>query len=294
MVNSNEKYSIDFAKYFKYDETSKTNLRWIIPRKGRSGKPVARKNNGQAGNFTKCSGVSVNIEGSVYSIKNIVWVLFHNEIPSGKEVLFLDGNHQNTKIGNLFLSENESEIDFNKYFYYDETSPSCLRWKCKYSVGSNVRHGDVVGSLDGYWRLHAMGIHTKVHRIIWIMLKGEIPEGFNIDHFNRQPHDNRIENLRCVKKFINAQNKGIQINNTTGITGVHYSEQFGKDGNLYQKFTATVSLVWSGSKTKKKVKSYSIQKYGHEEAFKLACEWRTKMIEQLNAQGAGYTSTHGK
>jgi len=126
----------------------------------------------------------------------------------------------------------------------------------------------VAGSLyNNYWCFHAMGLSTKVHRIIWQMLRGGIPEGFVIDHIKRDSTDNRIENLRCVEGFINAQNKGIQANNKTGKTGIHYFESIGKDGNIYGKFTATVSLVWSGNGVKKVSKSFSTNKYGYNEAF---------------------------
>lgn len=41
------------------------------------------------------------------------------------------------------------------------------------------------------------------------------------------------------------------------------------------------------------MKTFSISKYGEKESFRLACEYRSKMIESLNANGAGYASTHG-
>lgn len=40
-------------------------------------------------------------------------------------------------------------------------------------------------------------------------------------------------------------------------------------------------------------KYFSIDKLGESEAFRLACEYRQQRIEELNAQGAGYTARHG-
>ena len=37
-----------------------------------------------------------------------------------------------------------------------------------------------------------------------------------------------------------------------------------------------------------------LKKYGKEEAFRLAVEWRAARIKELNNQGAGYTERHGK
>ena len=38
---------------------------------------------------------------------------------------------------------------------------------------------------------------------------------------------------------------------------------------------------------------FTISKYGEQEAFRLAYEWREQKIKELNEQGAGYTERHG-
>jgi hypothetical protein len=45
-------------------------------------------------------------------------------------------------------------------------------------------------------------------------------EGQYIDHINGKTFDNRKNNLRVVNKSQNAMNKGLQNNNTSGVTGV--------------------------------------------------------------------------
>ena len=45
------------------------------------------------------------------------------------------------------------------------------------------------------------------HRVIWEMHNGPIPKGMTIDHINRDPLDNRIENLRMVSMAVNNTNK---------------------------------------------------------------------------------------
>jgi len=49
-------------------------------------------------------------------------------------------------------------------------------------------------------------VSYKTHRIIYEMHNGPIPEGLFIDHINRDPSDNRIENLRLATQFQNTQN----------------------------------------------------------------------------------------
>lgn len=39
--------------------------------------------------------------------------------------------------------------------------------------------------------------------------------------------------------------------------------------------------------------TFSTHKFGNDEAFRLACEYRIEMVAELNRQGAGYTKTHG-
>ena len=70
-------------------------------------------------------------------------------------------------------------------------------------------------------------------------------------------------------------------NNKTGVTGVGFS---GK--SFYAQ--------WVTLDGKQKVKSFSVALYGKELAFELAVEERTKAIESLNLQGAGYAESHGR
>lgn len=58
----------------------------------------------------------------------------------------------------------------------------------------------------GYIKTLYKGKRLAVHRIVWLLHKGEWPKG-EIDHINRNRADNRIENLRDVPKHINASNR---------------------------------------------------------------------------------------
>ena len=58
------------------------------------------------------------------------------------------------------------------------------------------------------------------HRLIWLLLTGENPE--IIDHIDKNPLNNKIENLRNVSQFENRHN-------TLGISGVTYK----KENNAY-------------------------------------------------------------
>lgn len=88
-------------------------------------------------------------------------------------------------------------------------------------------------------KLTYLGKNTEflVHRIIWTMHNGEIPEGKYIDHIDGNRLNNRIENLRVALQAQNRQNSGFQVNNTSGYKDVFWHKSLerwqvrvGKDG----------------------------------------------------------------
>jgi hypothetical protein len=90
-----------------------------------------------------------------------------------------------------------------------------------------MRAGDKAGgkTKSGHCIVSMNGKREYVHRVVWEIHHGEIPEGMVIDHINGDPSDNRIENLRCVSQKINLLNKRKQKNNTSGIAGVGFHKQ---------------------------------------------------------------------
>ncbi|EHE2320716.1 hypothetical protein JNE51_004426 [Salmonella enterica] len=81
-------------------------------------------------------------------------------------------------------------------------------------VGFVNKHGNkqVRISVDGVGRCY------KVHRLIWWIVNYEWPDG-EIDHIDRNPLNNHIDNLRVVDHRTNCNNRGTYSTNTTGYTG---------------------------------------------------------------------------
>lgn len=112
---------------------------------------------------------------------------------------------------------------------YDPNSGQ-LRWRfCSWKTKAwNKKYaGIIAGSrkyrIDGNKgaiEVKSGGVTRAAHRLIWEMLNGPIPDGFEIDHVNGDPFDNRIQNIRLATPSQNQWNKGVQSNNTSGYKGV--------------------------------------------------------------------------
>ena len=122
-------------------------------------------------------------------------------------------------------------MDWGILFEYRNGDPY---WKIKRS--SQTKLDQPAGFYDdaGYRlvKIKEVGI-KKVHRIIWEMFNGPIPDGMEIDHINRIRDDNRIENLRLVNKSLNAFNADRRKSNR--YTGVHFNK-------LVNKFQVRISF----------------------------------------------------
>lgn len=65
------------------------------------------------------------------------------------------------------------------------------------------------------------------HRVIYEMHHGAIPAGMLVDHKDRDPLNNRLDNLRLATKAQNGSNSRVPRNNTSGYRGVHRSKRDG-------------------------------------------------------------------
>jgi hypothetical protein len=102
----------------------------------------------------------------------------------------------------------------------------------------NVKHLEVARTLidkDNFrevikykWHKNKLGYcigiinnkHIKLHQF----LLGK-KEGYEIDHQNRKPLDNRRSNLSFATRSQNCINRGLQKNNTSGFKGVHWNKK---------------------------------------------------------------------
>ena len=93
-----------------------------------------------------------------------------------------------------------------------------LYWK---KARSKITVGQKTGSLNvnGYLTTKINGKCYRTHRLIFMWHNGYFP--IQVDYFNNNKTDNRIENLRLATNGQNRQNTSIQKNNTSGFKGVY-------------------------------------------------------------------------
>jgi len=89
--------------------------------------------------------------------------------------------------------------------------------------------GETTGCAEksGYLQIGLFGKLYYAHRLAFLYMTGEFPTG-ETDHINGLKGENIWDNLRDVTRKENGQNKAIHKNNTSGITGVHWSKSVGK------------------------------------------------------------------
>jgi hypothetical protein len=182
---------------------------------------------------------------------------------------------------------------FKEWFYYDESSPTFLRLK-KTRVKKNgnaipwAAEGCVAGVRTGgridvrlFYKLY------KVHRVIYELMVGRIPDGFVVDHVDGDFTNNKYGNLRAVPQKINMRNTKKRSTNSSGKTGVF---RF-----IHKKSGAYWRAFWVNLDTgKEERKDFSVAKFTEDGAKLLAENLRDEKMLELNNLGANFTERHGK
>lgn len=178
--------------------------------------------------------------------------------------------------------------ELEQVFYYDESSPSCLRWNVWNGATNHNKRvkDDVAGWLTpkGYFRVKYKSKNVAVHRIILVLKNLDVSNKL-VDHIDGDKSKNKIENLRLVSELENAKNCKRYKNNTTGLGNVTLKS------NGRNSFYYTVQF-YDESGNRKTV-NFSVDEHGWEGAEKLAKSYREAIFSIFVEKGI-YTERHGK
>lgn len=180
------------------DPTSPSGLRW-------KEKGVGRRKDLRAGS-RNCSAWQVFVQGRITDTRRVIKALTERTDLAPTPVY-------------------SASMPLAERFKIDPDSPSGLTWLVD---GPGFLAGDVAGSKkpNGYYRIGSTKPSLQVHRVVCELAHGPIPEGFEVDHKDRNPSNNAPDNVRAVDKSQNGFNKlggntawfpkGINMNKHTG------------------------------------------------------------------------------
>lgn len=179
----------------------------------------------------------------------------------------------------------------SQFVYYDETSPTCLRWKCWNKQRGKHRRdaGDVAGYLNSTEQLKRYKVSIKgrelmVHRVVCVLHGYDLPRNMVVNHIDCNPLNNKIDNLEVVTQKENSRKSKIHLTgqnskSESGIVGVFINNKDYADGRKRNE----VSAYWEDENGDRRYKVFNIDKYGLEEAIRLAAEYRQMMFEKINS-----------
>ena len=201
------------------------------------------------------------------------------------------------------LSKAETLIqssDLYSIFYYDETSPSCLRFNSHRSTFNGKRilksiH-DPVGTIlrvgkKQYWQTTLNRHPIRVHRIIAKMFLKDYSEDLIINHIDGNGLNNTLSNLEIVTYQGNSNrmlcHNGLDLflNNTSGYNGITFLKIPNGSKNIENTYVEA-NCVISGVKFRKKIRYSTDEEKAA--AIDEGLKWREDKLKEATDMGLAF------
>lgn len=90
-------------------------------------------------------------------------------------------------------------------------------------ISNCIKIGDVAGGKNerGYTLIFIRNKKHYAHRLAWLYMEGYFPE-HDIDHIDRNPSNNKWNNLRHVSHACNMKNSSKRKDNKSGVSRVYW------------------------------------------------------------------------
>lgn len=183
-------------------------------------------------------------------------------------------------INDKYATKKTKEIRFDlisQYVYYDETSPTFLRWindmKNNAKAHSAAGHLPNIKDKKKYPCVEIEGEAYGIHRVVWVLHNKELSTQHMVDHIDGNKFNNSINNLRTTDAKVNSHNK------VTKIPKSGY-RNIGED--VYKDYVRSYMVRWIPLEhSDRQWKTFSVLEYGTaENALKAAYAFRDTLIEK--------------
>ena len=184
------------------------------------------------------------------------------------------------EIGDKRLRPGKKCKNKNKYYYYEDQYYIVMLTHGKWMIAEDCKKTRKLLRLH-YWHYNDGGYgQTNQGKTTkkWHQYFLQYEKGLVCDHINRKRFDNRSDNLRIVTVKQNNENRIIQKNNTSGVTGVRLYIQK-KNGSRYW-----MARITDDNRSRLSA-SFAVNVYGEEEAKQLAIEWRRQKEQEFGYLG---------
>jgi len=241
---------LEASKQVYYDPSSPTYLRWASDRGN-----WLYKAHSPAGS-PSCHGYFIiSINGKSYRTHRLIWTMHYGEIPDGYVINHIDSDVTNNAIENLEAVTHKENMRKTKRHSPDYSSlNSCDVIGVRYKSDKDCFEATWCKSLKQHSKSFSVGKYGTAAKQMAIDYR-------NAMWFVEESPDECVRllnefNLKYKELLYKEFPNGVTVQ-TDASNGVKYFRVSYKDQN-----------------NKSKYKGFSINKYGYDEAFRLACEWR--------------------